>query len=770
MPRRPGSHGIPLIPAALLLCCLAPVRSAAQSAVRVPRFLPASAAAREAAARILEGTVEFRLDGVPGELAVFGPEAFPLVRDSRGRDIAAVLAAPKRRAVLLGHDCWFKDATLARPDVRRMMENAVAWMLDGRMTARVLCYGAFEMSRIVSAQGHAVDAPKKFPSSLAAYDAVVLYIPTSYSESFSEASAALLQAALDGGMPMIAASIGWVYESYGEGRKGAVLETDFAGNRIFSPCGLSFLPDFADAKALPVPVREEEHRTLAALEKAETRLRGGGGIGTDEARSFLKELYARAARIPDWSVVMSAEELALFAASVSERAADLVPTENRPVGLDDTRRSVAIVLAELMARRHTGLFQALYPHIGAFPGQATGPADAPRTLAIDMRMAGWQSLGIYVNAGETIVLEFPDLQAADRVVLRIGCHSDDLVNAPSKESWMRWPVITQTQRLTRTRTEILARCSGPVYLEVPVAVTRSYGNGGGRADLSVTVGGGAAMPVFRLGTDAAADFLRDVAGTRSPWLEVSGRGVSFTIPTRDLPQGFDPAGTMEWWDRAAAAILDLAGREPYGYPLRFVADLQPSMGYMHSGYPIVTCLDVASYQLGGAGTTAEWRGQSLRANGAWGHFHEMGHMVQSPAWTFTGAGEVTVNLFTLYAMEAMTGVKPLEHPYLLPYRRAVEAYRIAPDWESWKRNPFLALHTYAYLIDAFGWEALREVLRAYKDMPQEKLPKTDQEKQDAWVRQYSLAVKRNLAPYFRSWAWPVSDAAAGDLAALPAWP
>ena len=51
---------------------------------------------------------------------------------------------------------------------------------------------------------------------------------------------------------------------------------------------------------------------------------------------------------------------------------------------------------------------------------------------------------------------------------------------------------------------------------------------------------------------------------------------------------------MKAWDAVVMAHTDLRGTEPSNGRGQWVnTDEQPSMGYMHSGYPIVTHLDVS---------------------------------------------------------------------------------------------------------------------------------------------------------------------------------
>jgi hypothetical protein len=88
----------------------------------------------------------------------------------------------------------------------------------------------------------------------------------------------------------------------------------------------------------------------------------------------------------------------------------------------------------------------------------------------------------------------------------------------------------------------------------------------------------------------------------------------------------------------------------------------------------------------------------------WGHFHETGHNDQQDAWTFEGAGEVTVNIFTLYNFPSLQEVAIDAHDN---FWRGVEKTRPYlergarfPDWQA---DPELALVTYALIARQRSW-------------------------------------------------------------------
>jgi hypothetical protein len=199
-------------------------------------------------------------------------------------------------------------------------------------------------------------------------------------------------------------------------------------------------------------------------------------------------------------------------------------------------------------------------------------------------------------------------------------------------------------------------------------------------------------------------------------------------------------------------------------------DVEISAGYMHSGYPIMTHDDVA----------ARFVDLSvLRAPGGntWGFYHELGHNHQRPEWTWSGCGEVTNNLFSLYGGEQFNrayrdGDYPDAHNAIAPAtrrKRLIEYLAAGAPYDKWTGDPWIALTTFVGLRQAFGWEPFTAVFKEYEDLPASAKPKTDQEKRDQFLVRFSKRVGKNLGPYFAAFGIPVSDAARAQVAALPSW-
>ena len=101
--------------------------------------------------------------------------------------------------------------------------------------------------------------------------------------------------------------------------------------------------------------------------------------------------------------------------------------------------------------------------------------------------------------------------------------------------------------------------------------------------------------------------------------------------------------------------------------------------------------------------------EHLRSECNWGFYHEVGHNHQVDDWTFDGTVEVTVNLFTLYVFEFLCGT-PVTGDFHGHHESRAEMMALYdfdnPDFELWKREPFLALVMYAQIQQEFGWGRL----------------------------------------------------------------
>jgi hypothetical protein len=341
-------------------------------------------------------------------------------------------------------------------------------------------------------------------------------------------------------------------------------------------------------------------------------------------------------------------------------------------------------------------------------------------------------------------------EAGGGLALRIGCHTDGLWHL---DRWSRAPEITLERPFEGGAVEAASPFGGPVYVVVRAT---------GEVAEEVTIEGAVPAPRYVLGSTSAREW---AAARRAPgpWAELETAKVVLTVPSEHVRALADPEPLLRFWDRVLDANADLAGiPHEHARPERYVADVQISAGYMHSGYPIMTHLDAAPRMVDLA---------LLSSKGDWGLFHEMGHNHQAPEWTFDGTGEVTVNLFTLYVLETVCGRPRSEGHEALPQRTAKARAHAAAGapFDRWKADPFLALTTYVQVIEAFGWEPIRAVIAEYRALPQAERPRDDAAKRDQWLVRLSRRVGRDLGPFFEAWGIPVSKEARASVSGLPGW-
>ena len=276
------------------------------------------------------------------------------------------------------------------------------------------------------------------------------------------------------------------------------------------------------------------------------------------------------------------------------------------------------------------------------------------------------------------------------------------------------------------------------------------------------------------GAVPAPYFIRDVTNldnwktirnNPAPWAELQGRNVVVTVPSTVVRELENPQYLMETWDEILALEAEFASG-PYvrERPERITCDLEISAGYMHSGYPVMTHMDVEKDLV---------NADRLRAEGNWGFYHEFGHNHQSPYWTFEGTTEVTVNYFTLYVMEKFNGKRAEESKSDLT-RESQESmmrayFENGAKFSDWKENPFLALIMTVQMREKFGWEPFLRSINEYKKASQDELPKDDQEKRDQWMVRLSRNSGFNLGPFFTTWGIPISKEALDSVSEFPEW-
>ena len=342
-----------------------------------------------------------------------------------------------------------------------------------------------------------------------------------------------------------------------------------------------------------------------------------------------------------------------------------------------------------------------HPDANSFPGKVADGADRVITAVnLVVNIPRWRSTGLYAAPGERITFRLNSEDAKLGLVARIGCHRDSLVGG-KRDEWHRFPVITNTKALDKRSVEMANPFGGSIYIEMPDRAEWVKS----RDRIRVEVVGAVEAPIYELGKTSRAEWdNRRLAP--APWGELVGEKMVLSVPSsllRTLPY---PEELMKTWDKVVETTDWLAAWGRRRSPERIVSDAEISIGWMHSGYPIMCYLASAPDMV---------NHKKLTTEGDWGFYHELGHNHQSGLWTYAGYGEVTCNLFALICMERISGQKVGGgHSDLGPL-----AAEMALDPVANKGSAFHLLSQYYYPILAFGWEPLQatfDELDERKDM------------------------------------------------------
>ena len=722
--------------------------------------LPAGAV-EGARAALLEGVSSAPRPGQQGALAVYGAAAFPVLTVGEGKGTEIIAAAGltgKGRALIFGHNGYINSGAQSEGQLGRLMVNAVKWC-GGKAKPRIGIKGG-DLDKFLDGQGFRAakfSEPLK-KSVLHDYDVVILEVGGLNDPDEAKALAEYLE----NGGGVIAAMTGWAAS------RGAFYSTNHA-NDAFAGAGLAFTPHaiFRDGSAQMenVPMLNAYH-AVTAMQKR---------LGAAPPPT-LAQLTARATPAPA-AVEVSAADLELGARSISlaleampaasktqfnevlsslvSGGRPIVPTKESPLteGLDTDARLRAGLQARMLKLLPAEAITA-HPAAEKFPGLVAKDAKpVNRTIRINPAIPGWQSTGLYADAGAKITVKLPADAVEDGYQVRIGCHSDSLYE---KEKWPRIPEITRQTPLNAAETTAASAFGGLVYIVAP-------GSGKNNSPFDVTISGAFDAPYYVLGETTDAQW-REMLKRPAPWAELACRNMIVSIPTSVAHDVKNPAEVMEYWQRTVDAQDDLSDvAKSRRRPERMVPDVLISAGFMHSGYPIMLHLPEAK----GMVTV------NKEAKPGWGFHHEIGHNHQKGEWTFEGTGEVTNNIFAVYVTEAIDGTaRGKNHGGINADNQAKKwgrYLRMNAPYTEWKGDPFLALGTFIRLTDEFGWDSMKKFFRSYDDPNLGPKPKSDEEKRDQWMVRYSKIIGKNLGPYFDACGIPVSSSAKAEISSLPTW-
>ncbi len=707
---------------------------------------PRAARADVDAAAIIDGVTTIAAPGTPGTLAVWSSDAAILAVGKDGGVRVPVVAAGESgrgRIVAFTHTGHLDVGSLTAGSHRKLLENASQWAANwsGKRSPRVGLINCTLQQFFKDIGFDVVDLGKAWHTQPLKDRVDLLCIA---GNALDDEQVRVIQRFVGDGGGLLAAQTAWAWTAKGE----ATLR-DNPLNRIAAAAGIAWTGSYAEKNAAGMFDVGGDTSLLNASSAIDAIQRPDAKeLGRDKLKQASAAATAAARLLPEDDRLLRPRLNKMLA----EHAGTLAPSPKQPIGQDRPldRFLLAFQLAELQSIP-AGEVRA---HAAAelFPGAV--PADAKRvrrTVEVDTGVPDWHSTGLYAAPGDSIEIELPPDAADLNLRVRIGCHKDQLWHL---DRWQRAPDITIEKPITGRSTRIASAFGGPVYIVVP-------GKAPARR-VDVQIAGAVEAPMFVLGQTDPAEWSRTIRKRPAPWAELVTEKVIISVPSASIRGLDDPRELLSLWDRVLDAAADLAAipRERRR-PERYVPDEQISAGYMHSGYPIMTHLDAVP----------DITQAARLGKGCWGLFHELGHNHQQREWTFSGTGEVTCNLFSLYICESVCGL-PMStgHDALKrPEETIGKHLALGAKFDRWKSEPFVALMMYIQLRESFGWEAFKQVFAEYRDLPRSERPKDDDESRDQWMVRFSRTVSRNLGPFFETWGVPTSKSARDSIADLPVW-
>ena len=668
---------------------------------------------------------------IPGAVLVEGGEAVPLafgLADGADCSMAAASAMGRGRVVAVGHESFFAGETGASNAA--FTRECLAWLARGeaprKLYVDVAAHGIGESLASVAGGAEVVVLSSYMDLDRLPEGSVFVAHP----DAHTLAEAAILSSFVKRGGGAFCIVVGWGWSQISGGRP---FSTENPFNLAMGECGL-FTSDIA--------VRPREGGFFAVAEQAglpgtigeeALGLVLGGSIPPDVSmRCQLVLGGLMRVMLPNDRRLMP--RLLELAGSANQA---LPPSPEHPLSFHNAKERIALALHACRWQANPKGIWPAHPAAAVYPGLPAAPQPRiQRTVDIDLSVPDWHGTGLFAAAGEPITFLIPE--EARGLGLRVRVGTSTCCNTHHKV-WLRAPEVSVEIPLDDTGITFSSPFGGMVYVVVPPGVKS------GKTKVTI-IGNMCPAAWYVEGRDTAESWKKALESSPSPIAEIESDVIVLTVPTEVARRAGDPREVLSLWRRILEDDARLtaipAKRER---PERICFDVQLCAGDMHSGYPIMLPKRCMPNLLS---ADAIRKG---KADDVWGFFHEMGHNHQNPDWTFSGTEEVTVNFFSLYNMEKICGLKPMEtdkmrEPWLVD---SVKRWKAAGrPFEEWKSDPWLALVFFVELQQRFGWEAFEKLFAEYRALPDSERPKTDYEKRRQWCERLSRIVGKDLSADF----------------------
>ena len=387
------------------------------------------------------------------------------------------------------------------------------------------------------------------------------------------------------------------------------------------------------------------------------------------------------------------------------------------------------------------------------------------------------STGLYAAPGELVIIDVP---AGDYALsVQVGAWTDNLTNIQNAP---RDPLIYSRSQLAPGRNYVRNLYGGHIYI---------YAGRPIKTPVNLLFANVVKSPDFILGETTNEQWQQAVRNSCVPYLELRSDNIIFTVPreyciTHPIA---DPTALMiEWnnaikldyyeWEGLEENPADIIDKAPL-LPWRVVQDIKPSVGYGHSGFPIVTYNDLGWFKEFTEIT-------QIRGGGAWGTFHELGHNNQQTRyWSWNSLGETTCNLFSFKVAHRQEATYPSawppKHPALTP--RFATALAFALDANAAKNfdgtddrinDPFSRLTPFVQIFDKIpanwgypgqpdGWGFMTALYE--KARRATRISISDQDKRDFVYETLCDYTRQDWQLFFKSWGIAISNISINKMSA-----
>ncbi|XP_053568805.1 TRPM8 channel-associated factor homolog [Bombina bombina] len=679
----------------------------------------------------------------PSAILAHGSHAFTVCQNDNFETVIAGALYGRGRVLVIGH-----EVLLNYPKNQAFLLNVLSW-LDGGKNGEVGIYSNLYHLRDYLISINRTDISTRITG---LYPSLSVFCCDSYTEYDNEDE--ILEFVAEGGGLLIGGHAWWWASQ--NPTKNAM--TDYPGNKLLNKIGISILKHCICTKTFPV-MNSDIFSTyyhfqsfLMQLQNFIRKVDLNITLSKDQI-SWTPTLYKHFKsflRLSSQNIISIQSIFESIQQMFSSYEAP-TPTKEKPL-MKSSKDGCLIHLLSLLYEYYATKDELKLACLEKFP---ITPGSLVENAIIDgnntdSKNLVWKSTGFYLPAKSSATFSFPGRVTNQSLKILIGCHSDNLLKC---NSYSRAPVVTLLVPVTDETIRVASLYGGLVYIILPKRASLGQ--------FSVTMQGVQRAPFFRKGQTSLSDWCDTIRHYPAPWAEMAADSLILTVPSHVASPVDNPEELLQLWEQAMAKVAELAAIPSFPRPERVVADVQISLGFMHSGYPIMIHLSSAPDLMNLS---------ELKKNGSWGIIHELGHNQQQNGWNwYPYTGETTNNLWSVYVHEKLFNIpRSKAHCSLEPLAREkrmkmyMDRGAQIKDWSVW-----VALETYLQLQEAFGWEPFIQLFGDYQKI---KDIQNDMEyKMNLWAELFSQKVNKNLAPFFTTWGWTIKPAVSDKLSALPEW-